>query len=559
MIVTILDNLENITDEYILYNHNFIKSEIERALNIVKDYIIKHKLLIVGGTAIDYALKLNGDTLYNDLYQVPDFDIMSPNNIEHANSIGKILCESKFKNISIIPAIHHTTMRVQLLGFTVFDSTFVPVNIYNKLPYLIYNEFKFIHPVFQKINQYLSLSFLFKITGPSYNILNRFKKDISRFDMVEKYYKIDKSLIESENIEYNFESFSFQLDLINLINIKSFKNKNDNIIIYNTHNIAHNGKQIYHEINKDNNSYNISSDITFHGICAYNIIYKEFIELYNNLLDIINIKDPDIQYINSLYENILIHTSYKIKEKNIIFQASDNSEICFINNNTKLDKIQEKLEQLYKLKFCQKLDNILDLKPKNIECRFKQNDKNHKVIIYDLYGDLVNINLIYDKKNNIFLPITSYNYNLMYFLTNYYLYEDNPDLSDSSNLDLKNLYLSYYISLKSIIEIIQYIYYNYTNEFEKNEYFTNSIFNYSINTLGDDNYPDNFYYFIENFKYLVKNNKNLNVLPPKNYIGYPKCDIHKIFDLEMSPYYSNEQKNITYTNASNIINDFELN
>ena len=68
-----------------------MKLQIQNALDVIKEYIINNNLLIVGGTAIDYALKLKNNTLYNDLYQVPDFDIISPNNVDHANKIGEIL------------------------------------------------------------------------------------------------------------------------------------------------------------------------------------------------------------------------------------------------------------------------------------------------------------------------------------------------------------------------------------------------------------------------------------------------------------------------------------
>ena len=221
-----------ITDEFILYSHNYLQEKIKTALNIIKEYIITNNLLVVGGTAIDYALKLQNDTLYNDLYQVPDFDIISPNNIEHANNIGKLLCEMKYENISIVPAIHHTTVRVQLLGFTLFDSTFVPEDIYNKIPYLEYQEFKFVDPNFQKINQYLSLSLLYKITGPSYNILNRFKKDVQRLDLLNKYYILlhsEYSNLAIKDIKNRLITFKFPTNIYNLeyINIKNCYLKHD--------------------------------------------------------------------------------------------------------------------------------------------------------------------------------------------------------------------------------------------------------------------------------------------------------------------------------------------
>lgn len=535
-IFTKIDNLSEITDEYILYNHNYIKFKIDKALNIVKNYIIENKLLIVGGTAIDYALKKNNNTLYNDLYQIPDFDIMSPNNINHANNIGKILCEYKFDNISIIPAIHHTTVRVQLLGFTVFDSTFIPQYLYDKLPTIIYNEFKIIHPNFQKINQYLSLSFLFKITGPSYNILNRFKKDIERFNMLDKYYHLDNNTI---NLKYSI--FNFDINLIKIQSIKLYNKDKIEYLLKN--NIPY--KKIFYLINQSNSSYNIESNIVLHGILAYNFIYEEFNLIYNKLLSIIKVSDSDLDKINKLYNNIIKESNYSINNNNILFNIPNNIDLVIINNNNNIDNIIKNFEKKYNINNIKKLDNILDIKPKYLTSTLINNNNKHNFEIYDLYGDLLSINLIYIKKIDKFIPISSYNYNLMYFLSNYYL---------ENNEEQKNINLAYYNSLKSIIEIIQILYYNYKSEYDKSEYFINSCFNYSINTYGIDNYPDNYAYFIKNFENLIKNNKNLDILPTKNYLDFPNCNPKNEFNFHKSPYYNNKQKVIKTTNYFEKIN-----
>lgn len=532
-IVTKIDNLDEITDEYILYKHNFIKDKIEYALNLVKEYIIKNKLLIVGGTAIDYALKLKNDTLYNDLYQVPDFDIMSPNNVEHANNIGQILCNNKFENISIIPAIHHTTVRVQLLGFTVFDSTYIPQYLYDKIPYLEYNECKFVDPNFQKINQYLSLSFLFKITGPSYNILNRFKKDVERFDMLDSYYDLYNNN-EYNNITYN--EFLFDINNINIYEVEIIKLTNNNEY---EKEVYKNLNNIHKEIVNPNVSYNIKSNFLLHGIMAYDIIYTEFNKVYTKLSNIIKFSNEDSKYINDIYKYIYIKNEV-IYDTHIKFKIPEFLKLCFINNDNTIDFLIKKLQNIYNISNIKKLDNILDLVPKYVECKLN----NINLEIYDLFGDLISSNLIYNKEINKYIPITSYNYNLVYFLSLYYL-ED--------NLDKKSIYLQYYISLRSIIKIIQYIYYNYTDEYEKSNDFINSIFNYSINTYGIANYPDNYYHFIENFKNLVKKNQNLSNLPPKNYIGFPDCDINNIFDIKKSTYYNEKQTEVNYTNYANIL------
>ena len=111
--INILD--KNINDEYIYFNHNFLKNDLENALNIVKEYIIDNDLMVVGGMAIDLALRVKDDNLYDERYQIPDYDIIDPNNVLHANNIGSILCNNKLANISIIPALHKTTVRVQML------------------------------------------------------------------------------------------------------------------------------------------------------------------------------------------------------------------------------------------------------------------------------------------------------------------------------------------------------------------------------------------------------------------------------------------------------------
>lgn len=478
-----------ITDEFILYSHNYLQEKIKTALNIIKEYIITNNLLIVGGTAIDYALKLQNDTLYNDLYQVPDFDIISPNNIEHANNIGKLLCEMKYENISIVPAIHHTTVRVQLLGFTLFDSTFVPEDIYNKIPYLEYQEFKFVDPNFQKINQYLSLSLLYKITGPSYNILNRFKKDVQRLDLLNKYYILLHSEysnlavkdIKNRLITFNFPINIYNLEYINILNTESNINKKF-LNILDIPKKYLNKYQIYSNI-----LFNINSNFIFNGILAYNLIYVEFDRIYSKLYNILPLTKQDKEFLSCSYNNISLKLGYTINDQNLLFDIYENTEICLINSSNKnsknsINSIIDKLQEYYTISKIKNMSNILDLKPKYLECNLNNNynttynNTTYNLKIYDLYGDLLGVNLIYIHKLNIYLPISTYTYNLMYFLTNYYLESDRTQ---------KTLYWNYYISLYSMINIIQYMYYKYPEDYTKSEEFINSCFNFSINTLGE--------------------------------------------------------------------------
>ena len=194
--LNILDN--NVNEEYIIFQYNVLKNDLILGLQIVKDYIIDNDLMVVGGMAIDLALRAKKDNLYDEKYSIPDFDVISPDNINHVNKVGAILCDNKLKNIAIIPAIHKTTVRVQMSGYTLFDATFVPSYIYDKIPYMSYTtkqgleKIKFIDPIFQKIDQFMSLSFLFDVTGAQYNVQHRLVKDIIIYNIIHNkmYYKI---------------------------------------------------------------------------------------------------------------------------------------------------------------------------------------------------------------------------------------------------------------------------------------------------------------------------------------------------------------------------------
>ena len=46
------------------------------ALEHVRKFIIAEKLVIYGGQAIDYALRIKGEKIYSD-HELPDFDVFS--------------------------------------------------------------------------------------------------------------------------------------------------------------------------------------------------------------------------------------------------------------------------------------------------------------------------------------------------------------------------------------------------------------------------------------------------------------------------------------------------
>jgi hypothetical protein len=179
--------MADLPDDYVKFKLDADYETLQMSLDTVLEYILKQDLLIVGGMSIDYALKAVGEELYGP-YEIPDYDVIDPNNVIHANEIAKIICSKGIEDVSVMPAVHKETVRVKVKGYTVFDSTYVEKDLYDRIPSLVYNKVRFIHPNYQLIDQYKSLAYSWQITGPDFNIFNRMKKDITRKQMLEDAY-----------------------------------------------------------------------------------------------------------------------------------------------------------------------------------------------------------------------------------------------------------------------------------------------------------------------------------------------------------------------------------
>lgn len=175
--------------QYVVYKQNIIYDKLSAGFKIVEDYIKQHKLILVGGMAIDYALKLKGSKLYEE-NTLPDYDCFSVDFYKDAYKLGKILCESKLTGIDAIGARHLTTFKVRLEFEPMADITYISKNIYDKLPTLNYNGYVIIHPWYQMINQHHALCNPFR-NAPTEVFAQRWKKDMKRYDMLYEFYPLE--------------------------------------------------------------------------------------------------------------------------------------------------------------------------------------------------------------------------------------------------------------------------------------------------------------------------------------------------------------------------------
>ena len=188
--------MTEINYDLILFENNFMFKVLNEALQIVKQFIIDKKLILKGGQAIDSALRLRGSALYT-AEEVPDYDFLSADHYGDAVELGDILCKAGFEKISIIKAMHSTTMRVRINYISVADITYCPPNVFKKTAFLLYKGMRIIHPHTQILDMHRALSYAYegiKMGGT----FARWKKDLTRYNMLITLYPIHP--IEPKNI-----------------------------------------------------------------------------------------------------------------------------------------------------------------------------------------------------------------------------------------------------------------------------------------------------------------------------------------------------------------------
>lgn len=181
--------------ENIAFKHDFQKEAMSKALEITKQHIRQNSLILVGGMAIDFALRTKGKKLYPD-DKYPDYDFYSTEFHRDAYRIGEKISKD-YDGVSIISAFHASTMKVRLNFQEVADITYIPKEIFKRIPTIIYQGINIVHPHFQMIDQHRALSLPFE-KPPLETMYGRWKKDICRYDLLNDNFPIEAPAIKKE-------------------------------------------------------------------------------------------------------------------------------------------------------------------------------------------------------------------------------------------------------------------------------------------------------------------------------------------------------------------------
>jgi hypothetical protein len=190
--------------KYIGQQNNINYTTQINLLDLVQKFIIRKELIIYGGIAIDYALRLKGQKIYNNDDDISDYDVYSSNHISDSEEFINELTSLGYRDISAIKALHVQTMRIRWNHIYILDIGYIPKSVLNKIPILKYNRMLFVDPIFQYMDMHYSLCLPFS-EAPMENITHRWEKDIKRFNILIKQYP--PSQYETKKIEFHGSKF----------------------------------------------------------------------------------------------------------------------------------------------------------------------------------------------------------------------------------------------------------------------------------------------------------------------------------------------------------------
>lgn len=162
----------------------------------VRDFVIEKKRKIYGGFALNKLIEMKNpnDKFYmDDDIKSWDIDFYSPTPIEDAKEIANRLHDKGFKHIQAREAMHDETYKVFAETNDCADITYVPWNIYNKIPFNEVNGLYLTGPQFMMIDY-------FRILTDPLTSYFRLEKAFNRLCLMLKHYPIKQSSSEIDII-----------------------------------------------------------------------------------------------------------------------------------------------------------------------------------------------------------------------------------------------------------------------------------------------------------------------------------------------------------------------
>lgn len=216
-----IDDITDIIDQKKLKIFGPSEAELKElfaANDVVLQFIKDKKRKIYGGYAQNKVIvaKDPKDAFYED-DALPDIDVYSPEPLKDLVQVCNILQAKGFKEVMGQEAQHKETYKVFVNEQNVLDLSYVPRNIYNRIPFIELDGIIYVHPSFVYIDLYRML------TDPYFSGTHRWKKIFPRLYKLQKHYpfnKATKPLNQAYDVPQNKKQIVNEINklIINMIN-----------------------------------------------------------------------------------------------------------------------------------------------------------------------------------------------------------------------------------------------------------------------------------------------------------------------------------------------------
>lgn len=161
---------------------------------VVMEFVKNKKRKIYGGTAQNAVIKDKSpkDAFYLETC-VPDIDCYSPDPITDLYELSNILHEKGFKNVVAQEAQHRETYTINVNYAASFDVSYVPKNIYNRIPFIEIDGAYYVDPSYVYID-------LYKMVTDPHMSAWRWEKVLKRLPLLLKHFPFKKTTSSLPNV-----------------------------------------------------------------------------------------------------------------------------------------------------------------------------------------------------------------------------------------------------------------------------------------------------------------------------------------------------------------------
>ena len=158
--------------------------ETKKIIRIVEAFIIKHKCIVYGGTAINNVLPKE-DQFYNYDYELPDYDFFSPNAFELAKKLADLYASKGFEDVEAKSGVHHGTYKVFVNHMGVADITYLHPELYNSIKKTAIVKERILYAPANFLRQ----SMFLELSRPMGDV-SRWEKILKRLNLLNKHYPL---------------------------------------------------------------------------------------------------------------------------------------------------------------------------------------------------------------------------------------------------------------------------------------------------------------------------------------------------------------------------------